>query len=51
MYKGAVGLYKQFIFQLLIKNHLNENEKDDEDCLNSNIGHVSNLWPDYNCQH
>uniref|UniRef100_K1Q2Y9 Paramyosin n=1 Tax=Magallana gigas TaxID=29159 RepID=K1Q2Y9_MAGGI len=25
--------------KLLIKNHLNENEKDDEDCLNSNIGH------------
>lgn len=26
--------------KLLIKNHLNENEKDDEDCLNSNIGHM-----------
>lgn len=25
--------------KLLIKNHLNENEKDDEDYLNSNIGH------------
>ncbi|XP_078324889.1 uncharacterized protein LOC111125942 isoform X3 [Crassostrea virginica] len=27
--------------KLLMKNHLNENEKDNEDCLNSNIGHES----------